>query len=53
MRMVHTVEVISAEQISQIYFIPPSVGRTAVFFFISPIVIRGLRHSRSMSFHRT
>jgi len=33
-----TVEVISAEHTSQIYFSPPSVPRDMVFFLMTPIV---------------
>lgn len=32
-----TVDVISAEQLSQMYFNPPSVPRDIVFFLMTPI----------------
>lgn len=35
---IHTVAVMSAEQISQMYLMPPSVVLTAVFFLMRPMV---------------
>lgn len=42
-----TVAVMSEEQISQMYLIPPSVVLTAVFFLMSPIAKRAWVLSRA------
>ena len=38
--MAPTVDVISDEQTSQTYFVPPSVPRVPVFFLMTPMVPR-------------